>query len=452
MTDAPPGHRRAPASLITGRVVLWAAFALVHLWLAVLALHAPGYPIGDVTLVYKTWSEQALTAGYWMGVDGPFVYPVLALAPMLAASALGPAHFATTWLIVVTLVNAVGFGAVVGWRRPAQRASVAWWWLTFLLLLGPIALVRIDSITVALALVGVLMLATRPRAAALVLTVATWIKVWPAALIGAILIASRHRGAVAGTAAAASAVVVAGALALGGGANVFSFVTQQTGRGLQVEAPVTTLWLWLAAAGVPDTFVYYDTEILTFQVQGGSVGAVAAAMTPLLALAALAVVALGIRAARRGAPVGQLLAPLSLALVATLIAFNKVGSPQFIGWLAVPVVLGLATSAAGHGRSFRVPAAIVLVLAVLTQAVYPYFYDNLLSLDRVLLLVLTARNLLLFVLLGWAVHALLALGRRDGADRRDNGGGHRDVAAPVDPASPSPRPRRDGPPTPTSQQ
>jgi len=441
VTDAPPGHRRAPASLITGRVVLWAAFALVHLWLAVLALHAPGYPIGDVTLVYKTWSEQALTAGYWMGVDGPFVYPVLALAPMLAASALGPAHFATTWLIVVTLVNAVGFGAVVGWRRPAQRASVAWWWLAFLLLLGPIALVRIDSITVALALVGVLMLATRPRAAALVLTVATWIKVWPAALIGAILIASRHRGAVAGTAAAASAVVVAGALALGGGANVFSFVTQQTGRGLQVEAPVTTLWLWLAAAGVPDTFVYYDTEILTFQVQGGGVDVAAAVMTPVLALAVLAVAGLGVHAALRGAPASALLPPLALALVTTLIAVNKVGSPQFIGWLAVPVVLGLATNAAGRGTSFRVPAALVLVLAALTQVVYPYLYTNLLGLDRGMLLVLSVRNLLLFVLLGWAVRALVLLRWRVGhgrGGRGDNGFGHSEATDPVEPATPSP--------------
>jgi hypothetical protein len=441
VTDAATERRRALPPFVSGRVALWTAFALVHLWLGLLALHAPGYPIGDVTLVYKTWSEQALTAGYWMGVDAQFVYPLLALAPMLAAAALGPAHFATTWLIVVTLVDAVGFGAVVGWRRSARRASVAWWWLAFLLLLGPIALVRIDSITVPLALVGVLLLATRPRAAALVLTAATWIKVWPAALIGAILIASRHRGTVAVTAAASSAVVVAGALALGSGANVFSFVTQQTGRGLQVEAPVTTLWLWLAAAGVPDTFVYYDTEILTFQVQGGSVGLVAAVMTPVLALAVLTVVALGIRAALRGAHATVLLAPLALALVATLIAVNKVGSPQFIGWLAVPVVLGLAGNAAGVGRSFRVPAALALLLAALTQAVYPYLYTNLLGLDRGMLLVLTARNLLLFVLLGWAVHALVVLGSGGGRGRPgrgDNGLGHSEATDPVEPATPSP--------------
>ena len=434
------------------RITLWVAFALVHLWLGTLALYSPGYPIGDVTLVYKHWTDQALIADYWMGIDSVFVYPLLALAPMLAATVLGPSLYATSWLLIVTLLNAVGFAAVTGWTRSARRAGVAWWWLAFLVLLGPIALVRIDSITVPLAVVGVLLLATRPRAAALVLTIATWIKVWPAALIGAVVIASRRRGTVAATAAATSAAIVALALAFGSGGNVLSFITQQTGRGLQVEAPVTTLWLWLAALGVPDTFVYYDTEILTFQVQGGSVALVAAVMTPLLALAALAVVALGLRAVLRGAEAGELLPPLALALVTTLIAFNKVGSPQFIGWLAVPVVWGLAAAAAGHGRGFRVPAAIVLVLAVLTQTVYPYLYDRLLGLDPGLLVVLTARNLLLFVLLGWAVRAVIVLGRRDGRDRRDNGGGHSDVASPADPEppSPSPRPHRDGPPLPAA--
>jgi hypothetical protein len=426
-------------TLARNRATLWAAFVLVHLWLGALALYSPGYPIGDVTLVYKHWTDQALLADYWVGIDAVFVYPLLALAPMLAATLLGPALYATSWLLIVAAVDAVGFAAITGWRRSAHRAGIAWWWLAFLLLLGPIAVVRIDSITVPLAMVGVLLLATRPRAAALVLTAAAWIKVWPAALIGAALIAGRRRGTVAATAAVASAVLVVLALAFGSGGNVFSFVTQQTGRGLQVEAPVTTLWLWLAAAGVPDTFVYYDTGILTFQVQGGSVALVAAVMTPLLALAALAVVALGLRAVFRGAGAEVLLAPLALALVTTLIAFNKVGSPQFIGWLAVPVVLGLAARTAGHGRSFRVPAAIVLALAVLTQTVYPYLYDRVLGLDPALLAVLTARNLMLFVLLGWAVHTLVVLGRRDGPDRRDNGLGHSVVAVPVDPASsPSP--------------
>ena len=121
--------------------------------------------------------------------------------------------------------------------------------------------------------------------------------------------------------------------------------------------------------------------------------------------------AVGIWAVRRGAAAADLLAPLALAIVTTLIAFNKVGSPQFISWLAVPVVLGLATKLAGRGRPFAVPAAIVLLVAALTQSFYPYLYDELLSLNPLLLVILTLRNLLLFVLLGWAVRAVVLTGR-----------------------------------------
>jgi hypothetical protein len=206
-------------------------------------------------------------------------------------------------------------------------------------------------------------------------------------------------------------VIIAVALALGSGGNVFSFITQQTGRGLQVEAPISTLWMWLSYARVPGAFVYYDQGILTFQVAGPGTDVAASVMSPILGVAILAIVALGILAARRGAPVTELLAPLSLALIAGFIGFDKVGSPQYMTWLAVPVILGLATNAMGHGRSFRTPAIMVLVIGALTQTIYPYLYTSLLGLDPILLLVLTARNVLIFVLLIWSIGVLWELSR-----------------------------------------
>jgi len=99
------------------------------------------------------------------------------------------------------------------------------------------------------------------------------------------------------------------------------------------------------------------------------------------------------------------LAPLALALVTAFIAFNKVGSPQYITWLAVPIILGLVSARSG-GLSFRSPAILVAVLAFLTQLIYPYFYSDLLNLNLLMLMVMSAKNVLLFVLLGWAVAAL----------------------------------------------
>ncbi|MHB1172237.1 MAG: glycosyltransferase family 87 protein [Lacisediminihabitans sp.] len=387
-------------------VLLWSAFILAHLWLGILNLYADGHPLGDVTTVYKFWTDQAVVAHYWVGIDSSWVYPIVAMVPMLLARLFGPALYASTWLSLVMLVNAVAFGFITGWGRNRLNATVAWWWVAFLFLLGPIALGRIDSITVPLAIVGVLLVATRPRVASVVLTVAAWIKVWPGALLVALIIATKARRPILGAAIATSLAIIATALAFGSGLNVFSFVTEQTTRGLQIEAPVSTIWLWQALGGAPATYIYYDQSILTFQMTGSGAELASSLMTPLLLLVTLAIALLAILAVRNRAPVTEILPALALALVTALIAVNKVGSPQFMTWLAVPVILGLATSATGHGRSFRVPAILVAVLAALTQSFYPYLYGRLLALDPVVLILLTARNLLLFVLLGWALAVL----------------------------------------------
>ena len=388
--------------------LLWAAFILAHLWLGLLNLYGPGYPMGDVTAVYKFWVDQAVVNDFYVGIDSQWVYPIVAFVPMMLAFAFGSTFYASTWLSMIMVLDAVAFGVLTGWGRKREHTAIGWWWVAFLFLLGPIALGRIDSVTVPLAMVGVLLLARHPRAAALILTIATWIKVWPAALLAAIVISVHDRVRIVVVAVVTSLGIIAVVSALGGISNVFSFVSQQTGRGLQIEAPISTAWLWMAAAGVPGTFVYYDRAILTFQVAGAGTDVAAAIMSPLLALAVLAVCALGFIAVRRGVSTTQLLAPLALAFVTAFMVFNKVGSPQFESWLAVPIVLGLVTWHSG-GRSFRTPATMVLVIAAITQAIYPYLYNYVLSVNPIMLIALSARNLLLIALFGWALAAVVRL-------------------------------------------
>mgnify|MGYP000653768880 CR=1 FL=1 len=42
-------------AIVRSPILLWAGFVVAHLWLGMLALYAPGQPIGDVTTVYKFW-------------------------------------------------------------------------------------------------------------------------------------------------------------------------------------------------------------------------------------------------------------------------------------------------------------------------------------------------------------------------------------------------------------
>ena len=126
-------------------------------------------------LVYEPWSSAALSGGAIVGVTETWVYPQLALVPMLLAKILSTPLIAVmgasgayliAWAVLVTVLDAIAFAVLVG-RSPSQpRRMAAWFWITALLLLGPIAMYRIDAITVPLAVIGGLWLVSRPAAAA----------------------------------------------------------------------------------------------------------------------------------------------------------------------------------------------------------------------------------------------------------------------------------------------
>jgi hypothetical protein len=403
---ASPSHIRR---FLAGRRALWIAFALVHLALAVLNLIAPGYPLGDVTAVYRVWAENAANGWLRMGVDAPWVYPILAFAPMAAALAFGAEYYAETWLAIVTLLDAIAFAVLLGQTALSRpRRLAAWWWLGFLALLGPIALGRIDAITVPLAITGLLWAAGRPRVAAVLLTIGAWVKVWPAALFAALVIASRKRVDAVTVAAALSAGILGVSLIAGSGLNAVGFIAEQAGRGLQIEAPLAVAWLWQIVAGSDSVRIEYSRDILTFQIEGPGADAAAAVTTPLMAVGVIAVVLLGTRAVRRDAAFGVLMPPLALSLVVVLMLANKVGSPQFATWLAAPVILGLVYRPA----RFAVPAYIAVAIALFTHIIYPYWYGWLLVANPAFVFLLTVKVGLLVALLVWGIRALWQAGRR----------------------------------------
>jgi len=226
-----------------------------------------------------------------------------------------------------------------------------------------------------------------------------WIKVWPAALLASAVVAVRRRRAIAGTSIALSAVILLMVLSAGAGAHALGFVAGQTDRGLQLEAPVSGYYLWRAVLGYEDPFTYYDQALLTFQVTGPSVAIVIAAMTPVLVIAVIGVLVLGIVKMWRGATFAGLFPSLGLATVAAMILFNKVGSPQYLSWIIAPLVVGLVID---RWRWWG-PALLGLGTALLTQIVYPLTYGELLVASAFPTVVLTLRNLALAVLFVWAV-------------------------------------------------
>lgn len=394
--------------------LLWGVFLAVHAVVAWLGWVLPAQPMGDVVLVYQPWSSAALGGGPVVGITESWVYPQLALVPMLLAQllavpftvALGQqAGYLIGWALLVTLCDLLGFAALVGRGGTRRRRVAAWFWIGALLLLGPIAMYRIDAITVPVVVAGGLWLAHRPRVGAALLTIGAWVKIWPGAVVVAAIAAGRRSWQVLLSAASVTIVIIGVLLMLGAGGNLLGFLGMQTGRGLQIEAVGATPFLWMVVAGAAR--IEYSYEILTFQITAPGADLVSTLLTPLMVLVVAGILVVGALRARGGAAWQRLLPPLTLALVTGLMVTNKVGSPQFHTWLIPPVILWIVFDRA---RS-RTAGVLVLVLCTLTFAIYPLTYDQLLRAEALPMLLLTARNLLLVVLLVHAVHAVVRVPR-----------------------------------------
>jgi hypothetical protein len=341
-------------------------------------LFAPNGPLGDVQVIYPAWWIDALISGDYPGLTAPGVYPFLALVPIAIAT-----EGVAAWFVLVVIVDAVALAFVA--RRSLTAAFV---WLAFQLALGPIALGRIDAVTVALAIIAVTILERSPRVSGVLVAVATWVKVWPVAVGLAAMRSARFASFATWSIGTAIALAVAG-IVVGDRFSVFSFLSQQQGRGIQVEAVAATPWLWDAwAAG--QSVVTYSADIHTFEIVGPGTSLVAQVLTVAQVVALLAVgfalVANGRSVTTASASFGYSL----LVLVSLLVTTNKVGSPQFVSWFAVPLV---AMVLANASRATAVLVALIGSVAVLTHVIYPYAYFAFLELRTVPLMLVTVRNL-----------------------------------------------------------
>jgi hypothetical protein len=395
------------------RRALWIAFGLTHAWLVLVGVALiPRKAFFDLVL-YRSWVAVGVHGGPWPVFDGPSVYPVGALAPMVVPAVISTTStvaYALGWCALVTALDAIAVRALA--RRPS--ASGAWWWLAFLVLLGPVAMGRIDAIVAPIVIVALLVAVQRPRLAAAALTVGAWIKVAPGVLLIPLVVIARRpvRDVVVPAALVCTGVV--GAVAAGGGLRyVASFLTAQDSRGLEVGAVVASPWA-LAALVRDDTTVALNEKLSVWEISGPGTATAARALDVVLPLAVAGLALVIWRA--RSRPVDVLVWG-SLALATLLIVVNKVGSPQFIGWLAPPVAVGLAMGAAGSddaaGSLARIAlprvAGAVLGIATVTQIIFPLAFSRLVTGGVLITLALVARNVgLVSLLVG--VCAVLARG------------------------------------------
>jgi hypothetical protein len=334
---------------------------------------------------YPTPVVWILTLPYGLGLGNGVAYLVAFMAFMLA-------------------LDAVFTYAV--WRSGGRRHDAAVdFWLLFVFLVGPLSYVRFDMIPAVLAGGALLAARARPWVAGALTGLGAAIKLWPALLIP-VLLADKERG----KPTAIGFVVVGFGLALislitGGLTRLFSPLTWQSGRGLQIESIWATPLMLLRMVR-PEQWVVEISRYQAYEIFGAGVGLWQTVSNVATVLGLVTIVVLWVRAYRMpGGVTPVAVALVVLATVTVVIITNKTLSPQYLLWIGGPIaaLLLLRGGATPDLRRWIVRIGVAgLVLAGLTQLVYPLLYDGYLGFTNtaglvIATLVTAVRNVCLLV-------------------------------------------------------
>ena len=318
------------------------------------------------------------------------------------------------------------------WRSTGRRHDSAIdFWLIFAPLIGPLSYLRFDMLPAVLA--GGALLATRrkPWVTGALTGLGAAIKLWPALLIGAFMSYKPDRRA-----ACLAFIVVGFGLALislifGGWSRLMSPLIWQSDRGLQIESIWATP-LMVGRAVMPDHWIIDMSQYQAYEVfgPGAETWVTISNVATLLGLAMI--ILLTVRAFRHDGSTPVAIGFVVLATVAIMIITNKTLSPQYLLWLGGPMATLLVFrqhARPEEDRAIRRVAVQLLILALLTQLVYPVLYPGYLgrhghAMIIISTVVTTIRNVALVVftvevcrmawrMLGAGVMERTALTRRD---------------------------------------
>ena len=299
-------------------------------------------------------------------------------------------------------------------------------WVLFVPVVGSFIYWRFDLLPAVLAGGALLAARRRPWVTGALTGLGAAVKLWPALLIPSFLAYKADRRPAGVAFVIVGFGLAAVSLLAGGMTRLFSPLTWQSDRGLQVES-VWSIPLLVARAARPDVWSVGDSPFHAYEIFGPGVGfwVGVSNVATVVGLAVLAV--LFVRAFRAGGGTPVAVAFLVLTTVAVMIVTNKTLSPQYLLWLGGPgaVLLLLRHQATPAERpAIRHTAYALLALALLTHLVYPALYNGLLGrrghVMIVIATVVTAlRNLALVAFAGYlATRAwrFLSAGQRSTGD------------------------------------
>ena len=414
--------RRGPRTI----VLVWLATRLLSL---ILLAAFERFVVGDVFYYHRK-----INALFSAGLDRTlYEYPtpvVWILWLPYGASFANRVGYLIGFVIFMLVLDAMF--AYVLWRATGRRHDTSIdFWLIFVPLIGPLAYLRFDMLPAVLAGGALLAARRKPWITGALTGLGAAIKLWPALLIGAFMSYRSDRRP-----AGVAFVVVGFGLALisllfGGWSRLISPLTWQSDRGLQIESIWATP-LMVARALSPDQWIVDMSQYQAYELFGPGVDAwvMISSIATLLGLAVI--ILLTVRAFRHDGSTPAAIGFVVLAIVAIMTITNKTLSPQYLLWIGGPMAALLAyrpEARPDEQPAIRRISGQVLILALLTQLVYPLFYDGYLGREGHAMIIISTivtaiRNVALVVftievclmawrMLGAGVMERTALTRRD---------------------------------------
>lgn len=333
----------------------------------------------DIAL-YERWADQIIK-GAFPAHDVRWQYPPLA-GPVLALAKGLPGDYIHGFVALALLMDLVVLLMLL--RQPLLGG--AWLWTLAIFTLGSTVYLRYD-LFVTVPAVAALLVLPRYRWFGALAAIGALLKVWPALLL---LSLPRDRRLLRGGAIFAGVAALLLGVSHLYARNMMTFVHNQGGRGLEVEAVAATPFqLARAFFGwhAPVKLRYGSVQVIAHQAD------VVAGLCVFATLIGLLIVAY---AAWRRSPAAwtpALGADIALAAVLVSVVTSRVVSPQYLVWL---IGLGAVCLVRADSR-MRLPVILIAVAAPLTFYTFPWQWGAFLRAHWLPTLIFVTRNGLLVV-------------------------------------------------------
>ncbi|MBW3594381.1 MAG: DUF2029 domain-containing protein [Actinobacteria bacterium] len=375
------------------RKVLWALVVLFVLARAPMAWLAArpdiyehnGIVTANDVLLYENWSAQMIDDGRGAYSDVPIEYPPGSLPFMLGPQvANGDNSYLIAFIVMMVAIDLAGLLGLMVMARRSGSALGPLLWILAVVALGPIAYLRLDLVP-AVASVWAFERASADdwMGAGGWIGVGAIAKLYPLLFVPAGLILALRRQRFG---AAAAVVFVAPLVPLIPNINAVasSVLGYHADRGIQVES----LWggiLFIAQRSGADAGIEFSFGALHFMGPLSETLKPVATIASLVALLIATALAWRIKNRRERT---KAFPEICFVVLAFSLTTGTVFSPQFLAWL---IAVGAAVACIRDSR-LRPLAVLLVPIAALTHALFPFLYTRLLFGETLPLVLLWVRN------------------------------------------------------------